>query len=234
MYKQPTIYNTGNIYKLDGGAVAPDNFEVPKALAIVGDVFYADSNGAVHFVRTGTLDTDELPAGYVYVGVVSMRDRTKLTILNKTERANIKFAKMWLFKVNGLKLDGTDTFVLQQGPSSGSTPVEVGTFTASAAATDLDTLVSELDTFLRANPTATGALSNYNWHAEKHVDADGVDACFIVVDNGSNQSRFTPIKSSTSGATAPLYMWDFAQELVNVSFIKRKDGVDSDYVVYNK
>ena len=37
MYKQPTIYKTGNIYKLDGGAVAPDNFEVQKSLAIVGD-----------------------------------------------------------------------------------------------------------------------------------------------------------------------------------------------------
>ena len=141
---------------------------------------------------------------------------------------------MWLFKLSGLKLDGTDTMVLQQGPASGSTPVEVGTFTSSAAATDLDTLVSELDTWLRANTTATGAFENYNWHAEKHEDADGVESCFIVVDSINTQSRFSPVKSSASGATASLYMWDFAQELVNASVIKRKDGVDTVNVVFNK
>jgi hypothetical protein len=234
MYKQPTIYKTGSIYKLDGGSAIPDNFEVPKALAIVSDVVYIDALGTAHFVRTSTLDAETIPEGWTLKGVVAQRKSDKLVVLHKTENTSVKWASMWLFKVNGLKLDGTDSFVLQQGPTSGSTPVEIGTFTASASATDLDTLVSELDTWLRANTTAEGAMADYNWHAEKHADKDGVDACFIVVDNISYQSRFTPIKSSTSGATAPLYMWDWCGFITDYTTIKRKDGVNTYAVVWNK
>ncbi len=234
MYKQPTIYKSGSVYNLDGGSGSLDNFEVPKQLAIVGDEVYAASNGTVHYIRTSTLDTASIPEGWEYVGTVALRDREKLTIIYKTENTSIQWASMWLFKVNGLKLDGTDTFVLQQGPKSGSTPVEIGTFTASESATDLDTLVSELDTWLRANSTAAGALENYNWHAEKHADADGVDSCFIVVDNMNVQSRFSPIKSSTSGATSQLYMWDWCGFMTDFSSIVRNDGVLTSYVVWNK
>lgn len=234
MYKQPTIYKSGSVYKLGEGSTTPDNFEVPKALAIVNDAVYIDALGTAHFVRASTLDAETIPEGWTLKGVVAQRKSDKLVVLHKTENTSVKWASMWLFKVNGLKLDGTDSFVLQQGPTSGSTPVEVGTFTASESATDLDTLVSELDTWLRANTTAEGALANYNWHAEKHVDKDGVDACFIVVDNINYQSRFTPIKSSTSGATAPLYMWDWCGFATDSSTIKRKDGVDTYAVVWNK
>lgn len=212
----------------------PENFEKAKKYAKVGDAIYADSLGNVHVIEGKLVKASTIPEGWEFVGVVALREGTKATILYKTEKSNTKFARMWLFKLSGLKLNGTDTMVLQQGPASGSTPVEVGTFTASAAATDLDTLVSELDTWLRTNTTATGAFANYNWHAEKHEDADGVESCFIVVDNINTQSRFNPVKSSTSGATASLYMWNFAQELVNASVIKRKDGVDTVNVVYNK
>lgn len=229
-----TIYKIPSIYALESTS-AGANMERPKgSVPAIGDSVYADADGGKHFIITATLDVGELPADYEYVGAVAYREKRKAYVLYKTEKSNTKFARMYLFKVNGLKLDGTDTFVLQQGPTSGNIPVEVGTFTATAAATDLDTLVSELDTWLRANPTADGALSDYNWHAEKHVDADGVDSCFIVVDKVNSQSRFSPIKSSTSGATADMYMWDFAQEVVNAPFIKRKDGVDTVNVVYNK
>ena len=232
MYKQPTIYKSGSVYNLDGGSGSLDNFEVPKQLAIVGDEVYAASNGTVHYIRTSTLDTASIPEGWEYVGTVALRDREKLTIIYKTENTSVKWASMWLFKVNGLKLDGTDSFVLQQGPATGSTPVEVGTFTASAAATDLDTLVDELDDWLRENNTAEGALANYNWHAEKHEDANGVDACFIVVDNFAPQSRFSPIKSSASGASAQLYMRNFGKKNASEYFV-RKDGVTSIYVLWS-
>lgn len=210
------------------------NLEVPRKCANVGDEVYADADGNVHFINTDSLVTANLPADWEYVGSVALREDNKATILYKTEAMSVKWASLWLFKVNGLKLDGTDTFVLQQGPTSGSTPVEIGTFTASSSATDLDTLVSELDTWLRANPTATGALANYNWHAEKHADANGVDACFIVVDNIDNQSRFIPIKSSTSGASATMYMWDWCGFTTDSTAIKRKDGVMTYAVVWNK
>ena len=236
MYKQPTIYKTGNIYKLDGGAVAPDNFEVPKSLAIVGDEVYADSNGAVHFIRTSTLDTDTIPAGWEYVGVVVLRDSGKLTILHKNESAGITFANCWLFKVTGLTfpLASSVSMVMQQGPTSGNTPVEVGTYTSSEGVTTLDGFVADLDDWLQDNPTASGALADYGWHAAKMKDADGNDACFIIVDKMSDQSRFSPVKSSTSGVTAPLHMWDFAGFTNDVAQIKRKDGVMTYAVVWNK
>lgn len=199
----------------------------------VGDCLYADANGKKHFVNPDAIPSP-LPAGWEFVGVVALIDGSKATILYKTENTSVKWGSMWLFKVNGLKLDGTDSFVLQQGPTSGSTMVEVGTFTATAAATNLDTLVSELDTWLRANPTAIGALANYNWHAEKHADADGVESCFIVVDNASNQSRFSPIKSSTSGASSSMYMWDWCGFNNDATVINRKDGVRTYAVVWSK
>ena len=210
------------------------NIEVRKSHCKVGDAVYADSDGNVHFIAGKSVVAASIPEDWEFTGVVALREGTKATILHKNENNSVKWANMWLFKVNGLKLDGTDSFVLQQGPTSGNTPVEVGTFTATAAATNLDTLVSELDTWLRANPTAEGALANYDWHAEKHADADGVDACFIVVDNINYQSRFSPIKSSTSGATASLYMWNWCGFTTEVTTIRRKDGVNTYAVVWNK
>lgn len=234
MYKNASIYKGGSVYKLGEGAATPDNFEVPKQLAIRGDAVYKDSFGNARFVRASTLDKDTIPEGWTFIGVVSLRDSSTIAVLHDTENTAVKWASMWLFKINGLKLDGTDSFVLQQGPTSGSTPVEIGTFTATAAATDLDTLVSELDTWLRANTTAEGALADYNWHAEKHEDAYGVDSCFIVVDKIDYQSRFSPIKSSTSGASASLYMWNWCGFTIDVSTILRKDGVNTYAVVWNK
>ena len=229
-----TIYKIPSIYALESTS-AGANMERPKgSVPAIGDSVYADADGGKHFIITATLDVGELPAGYEYVGAIAYREKRKAYVLYKNENTSVKWASMWLFKVNGLKLDGTDTFVLQQGPSSGNSPVEIGTFTATAAATDLDALVSELDTWLRANPTAEGALADYNWHAEKHVDADGVDSCFIVVDNINAQSRFSPIKSSASGATASMYMWDWCGFTTDVTTIKRKDGVMTYTVEWNK
>ena len=229
-----TIYKIPSIYALESTS-AGANMERPKgSIPAIGDSVYADADGGKHFIITATLDVGELPAGYEYVGPVAYREKRKAYVLYKTENTSVRWASMWLFKVNGLKLDGTDTFVLQQGTTSGTTMVEIGTFTASAAATDLDTLVLELDTWLRANPTATGALANYNWHAEKHVDANGVESCFIVVDNANTQARFNPIKSSSSGASAVVYMWDWCGFLIDGSVVKRKDGVNTYAVVWNK
>lgn len=197
------------------------------------DLLYADANGKKHFVNPDAIP-NPMPAGWELVGDVALLNGNKATVLYKTENASAKWASMWLFKVYGLKLDGTDTFVLQQGPASGSTNVEIGTFTASESATDLDTLVSELDTWLRANPTATGAFANYNWHAEKHEDADGVDSCFIVVDNAANNSRVSPIKSSASGASASIYMWNWTAVSGGGNEIIRRDDISTPIVLFNK
>ena len=223
MYKQATIYKTGSIYKLDGGAATPDNFEVPKALAIVNDAVYIDALGTAHFVRASTLDAETIPEGWTLKGVVAQRKSDKLVVLHKTENTSVKWASMWLFKVNGLKLDGTDSFVLQQGQTSGNTPVVVGTFTATEAATDLDTLVSELDTWLRANPGDTSTCYEYNWHCAK---ING--RIWVIADFGSspNYRQYTTLHGSgtTSGVATNTNMWTFAGFSTDYTQMQRADG----------
>ena len=212
------------------------NIEVRKSHCKVGDAVYADADGTVHFIAGQSVVAADIPAGWEFVGVVALRKGTKVTILHKNENSGIRFTNCWLFKVTGLTfpLTSSVSMVMQQGPMSGNTPVEVGTYTSSEGVTTLDDFVADLDDWLQDNPTASGALADYGWHAAKMKDADGNDACFIIVDKMSSQSRFTPVKSSTSGATAPMYMLDYAGFTTDVAQIKRKDGVMTYAVVWNK
>ena len=232
MYNQASIYKGGGVYKMGEASALPDNYEKPKRFAVVGDAVYADANGNVHFLVASTINTSTLPSDWEFVGVVALREGTKAKILHKN-MSNLKFVSAWLFKVNGLKLDGTDTMVLQQGKST-SGYVAVGTFTASESATDLDTLVSELNTWLLNNTTAEGAVANYNWHAQKLKDKDGNDACFIIVDNLNEKTMGNPIKSSSSGASSEFYFWQFVGFTQDTKTCKRKDGVLTYAVVWNK
>ena len=212
------------------------NIEVRKSHCKVGDAVYADADGNVHFIAGKSVVAASIPEDWEFTGVVALREGTKATILHKNENSGITFANCWLFKVTGLTfpLASSVSMVMQQGPTSGNTPVEVGTYTSSEGVTTLDDFVADLDDWLQDNPTASGALADYGWHAAKMKDADGNDACFIIVDKMSAQSRFSPVKSSTSGVTAPLHMWDFAGFTTDVAQIKRKDGVMTYAVVWNK
>jgi hypothetical protein len=196
---------------------------------------YADSDGNVHFIAGQSVKSSAIPADWEFTGVVALREGTKATILHKNE-SSVKFANCWLFKVTGLTfpLSSSVSMLMQQGPTSGNTPVEVGTYTSSEGVTTLDDFVADLDEWLRDNPTAAGAFANYGWHAAKMKDADGNDACFIIVDKVDFQSRFSPVKSSTSGASAKFYMWDWCGLKTDVTTIKRKDGVNTYAVVWNK
>lgn len=212
------------------------NIEVRKSHTKVGDAVYADADSNVHFIAGESVVAADIPAGWEFVGVVAIRKDNKATILHKNESTSIKWANCWLFRVEGLTFPLTSavSMVMQQGPASGDTPVEVGTYTSSEGVESLDDFVSDLDDWLQDNPTAPGALSNYGWHAAKMKDADGNDACFIVVDRIGSQSRSSPVKSSTSGATAPVYMWQWCGFNTDVSTIKRKDGVNTYAVLWNK
>lgn len=236
MYNQASIYKGGGVYKMGEASALPDNYEKPKRYAVVGDDVYADANGNVHFLVASTINPSTLPSGWEFVGVVALREGTKATILHKNESSSSKWANCWLFKVTGLTfpLASSVSMVMQQGPTSGSTPVEVGTYTSSEGVTTLDEFVEDLDDWLQDNPTASGALADYGWHAAKMKDADGNDACFIIVDNLNAQSRFSPVKRSTSGATAPLYMWNYAGFATDETTIKRMDGVMTFSCVWNK
>lgn len=212
------------------------NIEVRKSHCKVGDAVYADADGNVHFIAGKSVVAASIPADWEFTGVVALREGTKATILHKNENTGITFADCWLFEVTGLTfpLESAVSMVMQQGPTSGNTPVEVGTYTSSEGVATLDDFVDDLDDWLQDNPTAEGALADYGWHAAKMKDADGNDACFIIVDKMSVQSRFSPVKSSTSGATAPLHMWNYAGFTTDVTQIKRKDGVMTYAVVWNK
>lgn len=236
MYNQASIYKGGGVYKMGEASALPDNYEKPKRYAVVGDDVYADANGNVHFLVASTINPSTLPSGWEYVGAVALRKGSKATILHKNENSGIRFANCWLFKVTGLTfpLASSVSMVMQQGPTSGNTPVVVGTYTSSEGVTTLDDFVSDLDGWLQDNPTAEGALADYGWHAAKMKDADGNDSCFIVVDNINTQSRFDPVKSSISGVTSPMYMFEFAGMDSNNPSILRKDGVSTLYCVWNK
>lgn len=236
MYNQASIYKGGGVYKMGEASALPDNYEKPKRYAVVGDAVYADANGNVHILVASTINTSTLPSGWEFVGAVALRKGTKATILHKNENSGITFANCWLFKITGLTfpLASPVSMVMQQGPTSGSTPVEVGTYTSSEGVTTLDEFVSDLDDWLQDNPTAEGALADYGWHAAKMKDADGNDACFIIVDKMNAQSRFTPIKSSISGATSQLHMWNYAGFTTDITQFKRKDGVMTYACVWNK
>ena len=236
MYNQASIYKGCGVYKMGEATALPDNYEKPKRYAVVGDAVYADAHGNVHFLVASTINPSTLPSGWEFVGVVALREGTKATILHKNEDSGNRFASCWLFKVTGLTfpLASPVSMVMQQGPTSGNTPVEVGTYTSSEGVATLDEFVGDLDYWLQDNPTAEGALANYKWHAAKMEDADGNDACFIIVDNFSNQSRFSPIKSSSSGATSPQYLWNYAGFTTDVAQMKRKDGVMTYACVWNK
>lgn len=230
---KPYSFSLGFVPQADD---EPENFEKAKKYAKVGDAIYADSLGNVHVIEGKSVKASTIPEGWEFVGVVALREGTKATILHKNENASTYFVNCWLFKVTGLTfpLVSPVSMVMQQGPASGSTPVEVGTYTSSEGVTTLDDFVADLDNWLQDNPTATGALTDYGWHAAKMKDADGNDACFIIVDNMTAQSRFSPVKSSTSGATAPLYMWNYAGFVTDVTTIKRMDGVMTYSCVWNK
>ena len=212
------------------------NIEVRKSHCKVGDAVYADADGNVHFIAGKSVTAASIPEGWEFVGVVALREGTKATILHKNENSSITFANCWLFKVTGLTfpLASSVSMVMQQGPVSGSTPVVVGTYTSSEGVATLDEFVEDLDDWLQDNPTASGALADYGWHAAKMKDADGNDSCFIIVDKIDYQSRFSPVKSSTSGAAATLHMWNYAGFTTDVTQIKRKDGVNTYAVVWNK
>lgn len=232
----PEHWTQTSIAELLSAIVKPQNVEKPKLNADIGDAVYADSLGNVHFIAGETVVSDGIPSGWEFVGVVALRKDNEATILHKNENTSVKWANCWLFRVQGLSfpLTAPVSMVMQQGPATGTTPVEVGTYTSSEGVESLDDFITDLDTWLQENPTVAGALSNYGWHATKMEDADGNDACFIVVDNISSQSRFSPVKSSTSGVTAPIYMWQFCGFNFDAPTINRKDGVNTYTVIFNK
>ena len=208
--------------------------------AKVGDILWVDpTNGDKYFLDKAVYPPSKAEAdGLESVGVVYWTEGRKLGILHKDESETIKFTDGWLFKMSGINTNGTNANVitLQKFNGTNTTGVEVGTYDDSEdKPTTLSAFVEGFDAYLREHQTTEGAVS-YNWHCELMKDADGTDCAFIVVDTNTDyrQVSVNPIKSSTSGASASLYMWDFSGQDTNSDKLLRADGVNTYACVYNK
>ena len=203
------------------------------AVAKVGDILWVDpNNGDKYFFDKAVYPVSQAVAdGLESVGVVADVDGRKLLILHKDESADLQFVNCWLFKVDGIHLDGTTNTLNMQQHASNDSAVPAGTFTDSTSTTLAD-FCAALDTWLREHQTVAGA-SVTNWHCELMPDADGVDSCFIVVDTNSYQNRLTPIASGST-ATATLYMWQFAGQTTDTSTILRNNGSSVYYAGWNR
>ena len=208
--------------------------------AKVGDILWVDpSNGDKYFLDKSVYHPSKAEAdGLESVGVVYWTEGRKLGILHKDESDALKFSDGWLFKMSGIKTDGTNANVikLQKFNGTNTTGVEVGTYDDTEnKPTTLAAFVEGFDAYLREHQTTEGTVT-YNWHCEIMPDADGVDSAFIVIDTNTDyrQVSVNPVKSSTSGASASLYMWEFSGQNNNRDKLLRSDGVNTYSCVYNK
>ena len=208
--------------------------------AKVGDILYVDpENGDKYFLDKSVYPPSKAEEdGLESVGVVYWTEGRKLGILHKDESEDIKFTDGWLFKMSGINTNGTDANVitLQKFNGTNTTGVEVGTYDDTEdKPTTLAAFVEGFDAYLRTHQTTEGAVS-YNWHCELMKDADGTDCAFIVVDYNTDyrQVSVNPVKFSTSGASASLYMWEFSGQNTSRTNLLRVDGVDTYACVYNK
>ena len=208
--------------------------------AKVGDILYVDpANGDKYFLDKSVYSPSKASAdGLESVGVVYWTEGRKLGILHKDESEAIKFTDGWLFKLSGIKTDGTNANVitLQKFNSTNTTGVEVGTYDDTEdKPTTLAAFVEGFDAYLRAHQTTEGAV-DYNWHCEIMPDAEGVDSAFIIVDSNTDyrQVSVNPVKSSTSGASATLYMWNFSGQTTDRSTLLRNDGVNTYACIWSK
>lgn len=209
------------------------NGEKPLRMPKVGDILWVDpNNGDKYFFDKAVYPVSQAVAdGLESVGVVADVDGRKLLILHKDESTDLQFSNCWLFKVNGINLDGTTNTLNMQQHASNDSAVSAGTFTDSTSTT-LAEFCTALDTWLRDHQTVEGG-STTNWHCELMPDADGVDSCFIVVDTNSYQNRLTPIASGST-ATATLYMWQFAGQTTDRTTLLRNNGSSVYYAGWNK
>ena len=203
------------------------------ASAKVGDILWVDpANGDKYFFDKSIYPVSKaVEDGLESVGVVADVSGRKLLILHKDEATDLQFANCWLFKVTGINLDGTTNTLNLQQHASNDAAVAAGTFTDNTSTTLAD-FCTALDAWLREHQTVEGA-STTNWHCELMPDADGVDACFIVVDTNSYQNRLSPIASGST-ATATLYMWQFAGQTTDRTTLLRNNGSSVYYAGWNK
>ena len=208
--------------------------------AKVGDILWVDpANGDKYFLDKSVYHPSKAEAdGLESVGVVYWTEGRKLGILHKDESDSLKFSDGWLFKIEGINTDGTNANVitLQKFNGTNTIGVEVGTYDDTAdKPTTLASFVEGFDAYLRSHQTTEGAVT-YNWHCEIMPDADGVDSAFIVIDSNTDyrQVSVNPVKSSTTGASSTLYMWQFSGQTTNRTDLLRNDGVTTYACLWNK
>lgn len=150
-----------NAIKYDGR-----NVVVGLRSATTGDIVALDSVGALHFIPLASEPTVAFLAGFTVVGVVAVgvdhKDfRGKVVIVNKANASKM-WSAIYSFKLTGYTLDGTDRSGVLKVYSDASTSAE---YTVSYNAEDIDSLVSQLNTFFR--DTTNTVFQTQDWVAIK-------------------------------------------------------------------
>lgn len=214
------------------------NGEKPLRMPKVGDILWVDpANGDKYFLDKSIYPVSKAETdGLESVGVVADVEYGDVLILHKDEGTDLTFANGWLFKVDGITLDGTTNTLNMQARTNDGTPIPAGTFTDSTSTTLTD-FCDAFDEWLREHRTVESneldILIQIDWHCELMKDVNGVDSCFIVIDTFILQNSLTPIASGST-ATANLYMWDFASQTSNISTLLRNNDSSVYYAGWNK
>jgi hypothetical protein len=121
----------------------------------IGDGVFLDPQGKPVFVKCDTIDIAGL-SGYTKVGVVYNREGNEIDIL-ALDAPSHKWEAAMIYKVNGIKLDGTaNTFQIRVGYGSSQLYTDYTSFSWSG--TDVADFASALSTHLEANHDGSGVI----------------------------------------------------------------------------
>jgi len=217
------------------------NIEIPRKAASVGTCVYADSNGGVHFLAGDTVKSSAIQSGWELAGVVALRKGNKALVLHKSENTSIRFTSCWAWEIVGITYDASNTIQFMQNRIKSGTTDTIEAFNIGSpltfTPTDIDSAVSSIDTFLKANQggTSEGAIAAYNWHCEKINGKIWVISDFTSPDYRQYQGKIVNTSASTTGIDCSLNMWELAGCMHDQTRIVRNDGYASDYYsIWNK
>ncbi len=147
---QVSLIGASNECRYDGR-----NVVVGLRSARTGSIAVLDGLHALHFIAPETFTSSGFMSNYEIVGVVAIGVdhpdfRGKVGIINKTFSSKVMFER-WFVKLTGYTLDGTDrtgTLVVREASDSWNANHE---YVISYNATTAEALVSQLNTYFKAN-----------------------------------------------------------------------------------
>lgn len=147
---QVSLIGADNTIKFDGRNVVVDIRH-----ALTGSIAVLDGNNAMRFISVDTFSSASFMSNFTVIGIVWCgvdwpTFRGRIVIMHK-EWLSLPMVKIFQWRLTGYTLDGTDrTGTLSVREASDSWAANHG-YTVAYNATDAASLVSQLNTFFRAN-----------------------------------------------------------------------------------